>query len=238
MKINQLILFPFVFLVFNSFCTKENEDITPVPEFSEYELKVISYFKEIALGFEFGDASEITRKWNSAMKIFVGGTPSVELLTELETIKNEINNLATDDFQMEIVNDSALCNYYIFFGTGQEFAEIYPAQSDYVDENWGLFYIFWNGANQFQSGYMYVDIDRANTTEQKHLLREELTQSLGLAKDSPRYMESIFQSAWTTTTTYAPIDEDLIRLLYHPDMSVGLNTYQVDEVLKDILGEE
>jgi len=85
---------------------------------------------------------------------------------------------------------------------------------------------------------MYVDIDRANLTEQKHLLREELTQSLGLANDSQIYMGSIFQSIWTTTTKYALIDKDLIRLLYHSDMSVGLNENQVDGVLREILISE
>ena len=82
---------------------------------------------------------------------------------------------------------------------------------------------------------MYVDISRANLTEQKHLLREELTQSLGLAIDSQEYLESIFQSSWTTTNEYAEIDRDLIRLLYHPDMEVGLNENQVDQVLREIL---
>ena len=41
---------------------------------------------------------------------------------------------------------------------------------------------------------MYVDIVRADMNEQKHLLREELTQSLGLARDSQSILEyfSIF----------------------------------------------
>tara|TARA_B100001093_G_scaffold520464_1_gene616279 strand:+ start:7859 stop:8116 length:258 start_codon:yes stop_codon:yes gene_type:complete len=85
---------------------------------------------------------------------------------------------------------------------------------------------------------MYVDINRANLAEQKHLLREELTQSLGLARDSQKYPESIFQSAWTTTTKYTSIDSDLIRLLYHPDMRIGLTKDQVDVVLKEILYNE
>jgi hypothetical protein len=61
---------------------------------------------------------------------------------------------------------------------------------------------------------------------------------MGLAKDSSLYPESIFQSAWTTTTSYAPIDKDLIRLLYHPKMSTGLNETQVDEILREILVSE
>ena len=48
-------------------------------ELNEYDLEVISYFKEIALGFEFGTSSDITRKWCSDLKIFVGGDISNDL---------------------------------------------------------------------------------------------------------------------------------------------------------------
>ena len=66
-----------------------------MPEFilSEYEIDVIDYFKDIALGFEFGNGSNITRKWNSEMKVFIGGEPSFELLAEFEKIRTEINEL-------------------------------------------------------------------------------------------------------------------------------------------------
>ena len=115
---------------------------------------------------------------------------------------------------------------------------MHPSQADLVDANLGLFSIFWNNQNQFISGHMYVDIDRAGTTQQKHLLREELTQSLGLAKDSPKYLESIFQSSSTTTTEYAPIDKELIRLLYHCNMNVGLDEEQTEVTLEEILINE
>ena len=240
---NRLSLFlTLAILVFISSCSKDDENVLtapePGPELSDYELSVIDYFKDIALGFEFGNASKITRKWTSEMKIFVGGEPTSELLSELEKIKNEINNLATDGFTINIVNDSTLSNFYIFLGSGNDYADIFPSQSNLVASNWGLFSVSWNSNNQLNSGKMYVDTKRANPTEQKHLLREELTQSLGLAKDSPRYIESIFQSAWTRTNEYAPIDKDLIRLLYHPSMSAGLNANQAEVVLKGILTDE
>jgi hypothetical protein len=139
---------------------------------------------------------------------------------------------------MTILNDSSQSNYFIFFGTGTDYAQLYSSQVDLVTSNLGLFSVFWNNQNQLTSGHMYVDIARTNLTEQKHLLREELTQSLGLARDSQKYSESIFQSDWTTTTEYALIDRDLIRLLYHPDMSIGLNETQVEVVLKEILSSE
>ena len=214
-------------------CSRDKE--TPTPSLTAYENSVISYFKEITLGFEFGNASEITRKWPSKMKVFVVGNTNPTLLNELEKIKNEINTLTTDGFSIEIVTDSLQSNYYLFFGSGSEFAKKYPNIQHLVASNFGLFTLFFNGANHFTSGYMYVDIFRANAAAQKHILREELTQSLGLAKDSPLYPESIFQENWTITTEYTQMDRDLIGLLYHPEMKVGLNKTQVEPVLRKIL---
>ena len=85
---------------------------------------------------------------------------------------------------------------------------------------------------------MYVDIFRANEQGQLHLLREELTQSLGLGQDSEKYLNSIFQINWTTTSSYSQIDKDIIRLLYHPNMKVGLNENEVDLLLRSILINE
>ena len=39
---------------------------------------------------------------------------------------------------------------------------------------------------------MYVDTYRTNITQAKHLLREEFTQSLGLARDSDKYLNVFF----------------------------------------------
>lgn len=231
------LFFLLLITVFAASCTKDQ--VTPDPsELTAYELEVIDYFQDIALGFEFGSASAITRKWADTMKIYVGGSPSAELLNELEMIRGEINDLVTDGFFMQIVADSVQSNYYIFLGTADEYVAINPSQKDLVASNWGLFNVFWNGSNELNRGSMYVDTDRANPTEQRHLLREELTQSLGLAKDSDQYPESIFQAAWTRTTEYAMIDRDLIRLLYRPEVTSGLDATQVEAILRDILMNE
>ncbi|MEK9604457.1 MAG: DUF2927 domain-containing protein [Flavobacteriaceae bacterium] len=236
---NKYLLFSFlsIFILISS-CSKDDDDIIPESELSKYEIDVINYFKDIALGFEFGNASNITRKWSSEMKVFIGGEPNSELMAEFEKISSEINELATDGFKVTVAKDSIQSNYYIFLGSGNEYAEMFPNESNLVNSNWGLFHVLWNGQNQLYSGHMYVDIMRANSIEQKHLLREEFTQSLGLAKDSPLYLESIFQSKWTTTIEYAFIDRDMIRLLYHPEVSIGLNESQVDGVLRQILIKE
>ncbi|UBM57831.1 DUF2927 domain-containing protein [Marinilongibacter aquaticus] len=234
MKRLFLLALSFGFLLLS--CSKQSDELEP--QLSLYQLETIDYFKEIALGFEFGTASKITRKWDGDLKAFIGGKPSPEILAELDKIKEEINTLCSDGFTLQTVSDSLQSNYYIFFGSSTAYVQKYPNLSELAKTNWGLFSVYWSSGNTLNRGHMYVDTERANLIQQKHLLREELTQSLGLAQDSPEYPESIFQSAWTTTNSYAPIDKELIRLLYHPDMKSGLDATAVELVLSEILLNE
>jgi len=46
-----------------SSCSKDDDNIMlPESELSEHQINVIDYFKDVALGFEFGNATGITRK--------------------------------------------------------------------------------------------------------------------------------------------------------------------------------
>jgi hypothetical protein len=231
------IVFPFLGTVF--LLTSCSDDaVDPTSDLTPDQAKTVEYFKEIALGFEFGGASAVTRKWVSPLKVYVGGQPSTQLLDELDRIIDEINMLATDGFSAEVVTDTLASNYYLFLGSADAYASIFPDLKSLTAENWGLFNVFWDSDENLTGGFMYVDIIRADDTEQKHLLREEFTQSLGLARDSFKYGNSIFQQTWTTTSDYAPIDRELIRLLYHPKMHSGLNANSVDKVLVEILRSE
>lgn len=210
----------------------------PEKALTAYDESLIEYFSEVALGFEFGGASEVTRKWTTDMKIFVSGEKHPELVAELQNIVGEINTLATDGFSASVVTDTLESNFYIFLGSGTEYSKRFPALANLVLSNWGLFNISFDPSNQINRGTMYVDTDRANSFEEKHLLREELTQSLGLAKDSYRYPSSIFQANWTETTQYSDLEKDLIRLLYHPSMKISLDRVQCAELLREILLSE
>jgi hypothetical protein len=232
---SRKLLFLCVLIYGLSSCSSDDDEPGAL---NSYDRSVIDYFSDVALGFEFGAGEEITRKWNIEMKIFVGGNLKAELMTELQSVITEINGLAKDGFSMSIVADSLQSNFYIFLGTGDDYGEKYPSEAHLVPANYGLFNIYWDASNHLYNGHMYVDIVRAEPAAQKHLLREELTQSLGLARDSPLYPKSIFQSAWTLTTTYEDIDRDLIRLLYHPQMQVGWGETKVKEVLTQIILSE
>lgn len=194
-----------------------------VYDLDSYRNRVITYFQEVALGFEYGSFPEVTRKWGAEMKIFIGGNPGPELTQELQSVVGEINSLVTDGFQLSITRDSSESNCYMYFGGPEKFALMFPFSATALRNSYGLFYCYFDSTNYLDKAVIYVDIFRAQgLSRKKHILREELTQSLGLAKDSPRYKDSIFQARSSSTTSYATIDKDLIRLLYHPRMTPGL----------------
>jgi len=171
--------------------------------------ETIDYFNEIVFNTEFNGKKENAFKWNKNMKIYVEGEKIDYLMVELNDIVSELNNII-NTIEIEIVKNPKDANMFIYLGSSDGFANYCPnLDRSLLTNNWGLFSV---GSVK---GYMYVDINRANEVEQKHILREELTQSLGLPNDSYDYPESIFYQGWTTTTEYAPIDVELIEMLYN-----------------------
>ena len=189
-----------------------NEPSNESIDMSNYSQEAQDYFNEICRGSEFGGGSSVS-KWRSDVKIFVTGDKREYLMDELRSIVNELNGYI-DPINIKIVNSRSEANYTILFGSAQEYVRIEPIAKDYVDGNWGLFVV--NGGNTINNGTMYVDIFRTESiTAQKHLLREELTQSLGFKKDSYSYPESMFYQVWSETTEYSPIDVEIIKMLYN-----------------------
>ena len=208
-------------------------------ELTEDQEIAISYFKEIALGFEFGNATDVTRKWNRDVLIFTGGEKDDALLNELDEIIDELNELISrDDIELRLTADSTQSNFYIYLGPGSSFGEIFPPAANFVNSNFGLFFVNFNASDFITSARMYVDTERPAPLNQLHLLREELTQALGMAQDSPRFQDSIFQINYSgTATEYNKYDKAVIQMLYHPQMQTGLFEAEVDPVLRDIVGE-
>ena len=176
----------------------------------QYSKETKEYFNEIALKTEFDGDRDKVSIWTTDMKIYVDGEKPDYLISELNKIVMELNDLI-DPITIRVVNRKQDANYIIYFGTHIDFKNKYKLSSPQrLDTNWGYFQVNTN------SGKMYVDLYRNDDElSHRHLLREELTQSLGLFNDSYKYPESIFYQGWTRTTEYAPIDRELIDMLYN-----------------------
>jgi polyhydroxyalkanoate synthesis regulator phasin len=224
------LLFLFIYCI-----TPQNDEIIKIEDTSVYESPTVevtevqeevveqekifsdeskSYFDEVVNKSEFSD-SRCVLKWKDDVKIFVKGKKVDYLMVELDKIVSELNGLI-EPINISVVNNENESNMIIYFGDYITFGNLYPdVTKTNLENNYGYFRID-HKSNNIYFAKLYVDIYRTSKKScEKHLLREELTQSLGLKNDSNKYPESIFYSEWTETTSYAEIDKELIQMLYN-----------------------
>lgn len=200
------------------------ENIAAEP--GKYTTEEIEYFLEIALGTEFGTSEPLIRKWEEPIYIEIFGEPTPADLPTLDHIISELNLLLDGAIHLGVVNSGG--NFKIYFGPETTF-------SDYLDTyqpvNYGFFWVWWNN-NVINYAVMLIASEGITQQERSHLIREELTQSLGLMQDSWLYTESIFYQSWTDTTEYLPIDRAIIKMLYSPQIKPGMNRKDVLRVFE------
>lgn len=185
-----------------------------------YDASVIDYFLEIAMGAEFNNSAEVVRKWESDIRIRVNGNPTAADLQTLRSIVDEINGMNLT-IRMQIVDQNP--NVEMYFVPEQQFSRYEP---NYRPVNMGYAWVRWSNY-QISSASILISTTGVNQQERSHLIREELTQAMGLLQDSYRYPDSIFYQGWTDTTAYTALDRKVIQLLYSPTIQTGMSRDQV-----------
>lgn len=194
----------------------------------------IDYFLEVALGVEFahGVRPRVTKRWPSeelpSIRLQIMGSPTAQDLAVIRSIVDEINGIVGLPL---MAVDPERANVFVRFiprGSMRSYSSLVP--------RWGA------------GGFVSVELSKAFTIERgqvliasdipfrarKPIIREELTQLLGLLNDASWYPESIFNDA-NFATEFAPIDRALIEMLYRPEMKAGLDESETRKVLRKAL---
>jgi hypothetical protein len=193
---------------------------------NDYSQEELDYFIEIALGAEFGDKLPVIKKWIDDVRIKVNGEPTEADLQTINKIIGDLNELVAG-INIKLVDKK--WNMIITFSPESDFATI---DQNYVPTNYGFFWTLWDDDN-FVIYDASILVASADITQQErsHLIREELTQSLGLMNDSNKYKDSIFYQDWTNVTSFSNIDKTTIKLLYLKKIKPGMSREQVLAVL-------
>ena len=198
-------------------------DVRPLPLL--YGEEQIEYFGEIAFGTEAGEATPILRKWASSPRIKVTGDPTSEDLAALERVVSDLNDLAPS-LGLQTVEEGHTVE--VHFVPVEDFAEVEP---NYEPGNLGYFWVWWNRQQEITYARVLIATDGVSQSERSHLVREELTQVLGLMRDSWAYPQSVFYQGWTDTAEFADIDRALVEMLYRTDLPAGTTREAALDVL-------
>ena len=182
--------------------------------FSQTEEDIQNYYDTIVYYTE-GNSNRLeATKYVKDILIYVDGDKQPHLMVELNKIVNELNNIISS-IDIKFVDNKLDCNMYVYFGTLKDYSKITKDVLQQGNVNgYGVIYpdlkfnIFYSEA--------FVNIGKVRNVErQKHVLREEITQSMGFTNDTYQYSNSIFYQGYSTITEYSELDKEVIKLFYN-----------------------
>ncbi len=179
----------------------------------------IDYFLEIAIGAEYGANEQKINKWEQpVVKIKQNGnitSLSTQCLSSVITDFNQLSN------QTKLELSDSNQDIDVYFVPANEFTSIEP---NYASGNQGFFWTRWTPEGKIYTARVLINsTNEVTDSERCHLIREELTQGMGLRNDSEKYPDSIFYQEWTSVNSYSAIDQDVIRMLYSTNIQAGDN---------------
>lgn len=204
---------------------QEEVQIEPEKANGTYTLREIEYFLDIALGAEYGTA-EFIKRWSGTITYEIKGSPTISDRITVRGVMRELKELSGDRIRFTLVADAP--EMVIWFVPVRDMATYEP---EYVEGNWGFFYLWWDGNKEIYKANILIGSDEPNQKERNHLIREEVTQSLGLLNDSWKYEESIFYQGWTEVQEFAEIDRTLIRMLHSDVITPGMTRKKAMDAL-------
>jgi hypothetical protein len=188
---------------------------SPPPVKPKVRKAALAYFLAIGIGAEYGDKVKVVTMWSRpvvTVRVHGGNAASKRCLN---TVIADFNALTTTTDLRVSTNPADIELHFAPLSKFRSILPGYPSGNDgYVDVRWNGFYII-------QRATVLIRSTGISERIRCHLIREELTQGMGLLRDSYKYPESIFYQAYTSPTRYAAIDKEVIRLLYSGAIQPG-----------------
>ena len=194
----------------------------PVPAEGQ---EAIDYLTEVAFGAEYGSSSTVLHKWTDDLNLGIFGYPTANDVATLTQVVSELNGLISG---IELTLNDGPADLEVHFVPESQFQSLEPI---YIPVSYGFFRVWWDHEGAIYRGRILVASESITQEERSHLIREEITQSLGLFRDSWNHPDSIFYQGWTATGEYASIDGPTIRLLYEPQLLPGMTKLEVRNLL-------
>lgn len=189
--------------------------------------EIVNYFCDVALGAEYGDASENVIKWTSPVYYTVNGAATDTDMQLLESLINAINNIPGFP-GMYKAESAESANLTINFVSRED-------MSAYVGADYNGYVNLWWTDYEITNGVIYYRTDLTQSLRSAVIV-EELCQSLGLLTDTYDHPESIFYQYHTDTSWPTTLDWALISLLYSDEITPGMDESAVRAAAGSLVG--
>lgn len=174
--------------------------------------QIIDYYMEIAFGAElFTKPSDVIRKWDSPVVIYSDNANDYELGI-MQGVVDELRELT--NHQIILTKEKGGENITIHF----------------LDSFGGS--VFSPNYDKVRITNCGISIHRVREPYLSSAIREEVTQCLGLFKDSYTYSDSVFYDPPDPViTAFSPLDDAVIKIHYWQGITLGMTQNQVSQLL-------
>lgn len=198
----------------------------PGERFTEGE---IEFYVDVALGSETGGTDRFVRKWTREVRVAIAGEPTSRDREVVRRVLSDLDRLY-GGAPVRRAADRGSANVRIHFVPRDSFTRVLPeAEPDAA----GFVSVETDGTGEIRSGAIVVASgDELTQAFRNHVIREELTQVLGLVNDSDRFLGSIFnQVSLLPPTEYLAVDRQLVRIHGLPEIEPGMREAEIRDVL-------
>lgn len=190
---------------------------------------VIAYFAEVCLDTEYGDKTDGTRirKWTEPVYYTVGGEPTERDMAVLTDFVGKIN--AIEGFPGMYPVES-LGDLEIYFYDQVNFENLMG--SDFIG-SWGGVTFWFDGLYQIYYETISVRTDIPQDARDS-IICEEIYNGLGPVQDTSMRDDSLINQWSNSNYTMSAVDELILKLLYHPSITAGMDYAQCEAVIRQI----
>lgn len=191
---------------------------------------VILYFNEVALDAEFVGGGDPTRlqKWTVPILYTIYGEPTTEDLQTLYAFTEWLNTIEGFPGIYE-AQGVGTTNLAIHFCTQDELLDIMGG--DYINVDGAV--TFWYDDDEIYDAVICYRTDLYQYLRNSVIL-EEIYNSLGPVQDTELRPDSIIYSGFSEPQSLTPVDELILKLLYHPNMHCGMNAEECETVIRSL----
>ena len=191
---------------------------------------VILYFNEVCLDAEYSSSGnpDLVQKWDVPIYYAILGDTTEEDLTTLTNFVAWLNTIEGFPGMSEI-SDPVRANLTIHFCSEDELLKILGDNYQYADA--GVTFWYENNAIYDATICYRTDLDQHLRNS---VILEEIYNGLGPVQDTDLRPDSIIYSAFSEPQNLTPIDELILKLLYHPRILCGMNTEECEAVIREL----
>lgn len=189
------------------------------------------YFRFLALWEDSNNLNTI-QKWGAPMTIFLDGTITTDYRATVQSILDEYNALFNlGNFSISLVDNLADSNTHLYFGST---AEIEPLWSDMFAIIDGKTYDGY--AMTSSNNFMLNDSRIWISSDTPSLFKHELGHALGLGHSNKCDSEKSFMcSTISPENDFLDAEKEIIRLLYHEEMTPGTTAEELNNVVANLI---